>query len=937
MQAIGFDKPAAMGYNGASYKKGGILMKKSRIWRCFLLVTLFLFLVQLPCAALATEAESPVQEAAPEEISIGGEDGESGETLALSSPDDYLTQGKAGLESYWLEPDFAEGDYTMVVLPDTQFMVGYYAKSYYSMMQWIADNRDTLNIQAVMHMGDMVNKNNATEWTAFKTGTDILDEAGIPWMPMMGNHDDSQMLKRYFDYQTYGPGRSWFGGSYHADQLDYTYWFVTVGDREYMILSLGWIPDWDVLDWAKGIVEAYPNKNVIINCHAYMNDDGTLICSGKDHSIGVENPGYPEGDDIWEAFQDYENVVLAMSGHVGCPDIISRVDQNGGGNDVHSMLINNQSDGISNATGMIAVLTFHADSNAVDVNWYSTKLDAMYGPKNQFSINVSHVNSGDTESEDITERFGDWTTGGAVRYGDGIAYGEAGYTEKADNQLMYSGFIPIAGYERLELTLCARKGYTATGGFAFYSDDDPAAFISHGADARNGNGEKAEGTVVRSVAVPEGAKYIRVTYWSDSSSYAEVPFQCVGYKTTPDCEHVFQTTVVAPTCSEQGYAARLCSLCGRQYRDDYTPALGHHYGAWYTLTEATCLAVGEESRECDRCGHSENRVVDALGHSFTTVITAPTCTEPGYSTLVCDRCGYAERETGMVDITDQFLWTVGTAIQATTGKQVADGNWQSSNYVDISGYDTIEIVTANTAASTTVYGIAFYDSNKNYVSGIRHTDGSGVYGTLLRVIDVPDNVVYIRTTWYSANNGNYKPYFGSFSCMTKDDMYLEATGHTPGEAVVEDNDNHGTYVLVTYCASCGEELERKTVVEEITPHTYTGQAVPPTCNEEGYTVYTCIYCDHSYTERDAAPLGHAYEDGHCIRCGRPEHYPGDVNGDDVVDARDAYWIVLFYKERIRLTDLQLTLADVDGNGIVDTRDACWILLYSNGKIEHFPA
>ena len=98
--------------------------------------------------------------------------------------EDSNQYGAAQSNSCWLSPDFPEGDYSMVVLPDTQFMVGTFTNAYYEMMQWIADNRDTLNIQAVMHMGDMVNKNTEKEWTTFRAGMMLVDEAGIPWMPI---------------------------------------------------------------------------------------------------------------------------------------------------------------------------------------------------------------------------------------------------------------------------------------------------------------------------------------------------------------------------------------------------------------------------------------------------------------------------------------------------------------------------------------------------------------------------------------------------------------------------------------------------------------------------------------------------------------------------------------------------------------------------------
>ena len=793
--------------------------------------------------------------------------------------EDNNQYGAAQSDSCWLSPDFPEGDYSMVVLPDTQFMVNIFTDDYYKMMQWVADNRDTLNIQAVMHMGDMVHETTDEDWSAFKAGMTLLDEAGIPWMPMMGNHDDSEAMHKYFDYQTYGSGRSWFGGSFHADKLDHTYWFVTVGSREYMILALGWAPNWDVLDWAKGVVETHPDKNVIINCHAYMSSSGKLLPGGQKNSVGAYHPGYPEGTDIWEAFRGYENVVLAMGGHVSSPDIVSYVDQNGAGENVHSLLIDNQDDKTSLSAGMVAVLTFHNDSDTVELSWYSTKKDAMYGPENQYAIHVPHVDTGSTEAEDITGRFVNWTEGGSVQFADGLGYGEPGCTQGEDKKLKYSDFIPIGDYDRLELTICGRYGYTNPGGFAFYTAADPAAFLSHGADARTGNGANADGTVVRTVAVPEGANYIRVTYWSDASSFASVPFRCVGYRTVPACEHDYRETVTAPTCTEQGYTAYVCTLCGNRYTGSFVPATGHSYGPWYVLSEAACETDGQECRDCGVCGHRETAVIGAPGHSYEAVVTEPTCTEMGYTTLVCTVCGYTEPKEVLVDITDRFVWTQNTAIQATTGKRVADGNWISSDYVDISGHDVIEIVTANTAAANTVFGLAFYDENKNYVSGLRHTDGSGVYGILVHEIEIPENVVYIRATWYSGKHAHYDSAFGDFYCLGQDASFVDALGHTPGDMVVENETEDGGCDQVIYCLVCGEELSRVHI-------------------------------------------------GSCSI--------GDINGDGEIDILDANMVVSYYNERRELSQAQLLAADVNGDGEVDMMDANMIVAYYNEKIDRFP-
>lgn len=55
----------------------------------------------------------------------------------------------------------------------------------------------------------------------------------------------------------------------------------------------------------------------------------------------------------------------------------------------------------------------------------------------------------------------------------------------------------------------------------------------------------------------------------------------------------------------------------------------------------TCTEPGHTAGErCADCGYSTNSTdIPALGHNYTTSVTAPTCMEKGYTTHTCTRCG----------------------------------------------------------------------------------------------------------------------------------------------------------------------------------------------------------------------------------------------------------------------------------------------------------
>ena len=101
-----------------------------------------------------------------------------------------------------------------------------------------------------------------------------------------------------------------------------------------------------------------------------------------------------------------------------------------------------------------------------------------------------------------------------------------------------------------------------------------------------------------------------------------------------------KTQTNPPTCTEQGTAFYKCSACGAT-RTEKIAALGHDLSRCDLKPAATCTQPGRAVGTCARCGVQIDEVIPAKGHDYSYAETsvAPTCTEPGHYKGTCPTCG----------------------------------------------------------------------------------------------------------------------------------------------------------------------------------------------------------------------------------------------------------------------------------------------------------
>lgn len=119
-----------------------------------------------------------------------------------------------------------------------------------------------------------------------------------------------------------------------------------------------------------------------------------------------------------------------------------------------------------------------------------------------------------------------------------------------------------------------------------------------------------------------------------------------GYKTGFwHGDHIaqFADTVVAPTCTEQGYTHHVCTVKGCTYApvdDTYVAATDHTWVKTQT-NPPTCTEKGTQFYKCSACGATRTEKIAALGHDLSRCDLKPaaTCTQPGRAVGTCARCG----------------------------------------------------------------------------------------------------------------------------------------------------------------------------------------------------------------------------------------------------------------------------------------------------------
>lgn len=289
---------------------------------------------------------------------------------------------------------------TFVILPDTQTYLEQCPEVFDSQIDWIIENRK--QIDAVLQVGDLTQNNSPVEWRYMQKSFAKLQDAGLPYAIVWGNHDigskpgkfsdvhNTELANKYFPLSEWNK-RSYWGGSADNRTLDNYYITIRAGGIKWLLLNMEFGPTDNTLKWADSIIVSNPDKHVILNTHAYLYCDSTLH-DGDDwwrpqaYGIGKDSlRTVNDGGDIWnKLLSKHSNVVAVFCGHILKSGVGTLVSEGKHGNKVYQMLANYQRGVIGSnlgGEGYLRIVTFDRGKKEIRVKTFSTWNKNMHPSK----------------------------------------------------------------------------------------------------------------------------------------------------------------------------------------------------------------------------------------------------------------------------------------------------------------------------------------------------------------------------------------------------------------------------------------------------------------------------------------------------------------------------------------------------------------------------
>ena len=289
--------------------------------------------------------------------------------------------------------------------------------------------------------------------------------------------------------------------------------------------------------------------------------------------------------------------------------------------------------------------------------------------------------------------------------------------------------------------------------------------------------------------------------WSSAGNGTHIR-SCMNYCSEVDTASCFGGTA---TCT----AKAVCEACGGEYGEKDP---NNHDLVQHAAKAPTCTEIGWDTYDrCIRCGYTTRKELPALNHDLVRhVAQAPTCTEKGWAYDTCSRCDHTTRTE---------LPALNHALEQHAAKAptCTEPGWDAYETCSRCDYTTRKELPALNhaleqhaakAPTCTEIGWDAYEACSRF--GCNYTTRK----------ELP------------ALNHDLKQYAAKAPTCTEIGWNAYET-----------------------CSRCDH-----TTYTELPAlnHDYQAVTVAPTCEADGYTVFTCSRCKDSYTADPTDQLGHQF-------------------------------------------------------------------------------
>ncbi len=301
----------------------------------------------------------------------------------------------------------------------------------------------------------------------------------------------------------------------------------------------------------------------------------------------------------------------------------------------------------------------------------------------------------------------------------------------------------------------------------------------------------------------------------------------------------------APTCTEPGWDAYdLCVRCGYTTRKEL-PA--QHDFVYHQAKSPTCKEIGFASVACWRCGYFKNLVLPALNHDLKQhAAKAPTCTEKGWDAYeTCSRCDY----TTYAELPAQH----DLRHHAAKAPTCTGIGWDAYETCSRCDYTTRKELPAlnhaleqHEAQAPTCTEIGWDAYDRCIRCGY----------TTRKELPAQHDLKQHAAKAPTCTEIGWNAYETCSRC--------DYTTRTELPALNHDLEQHAAkaptcteigWNAYKTCSRCDYTTRKELPALN---HDYQAVTVEPTCEADGYTVFTCSRCKDSYTADPTDQLGHQF-------------------------------------------------------------------------------